>query len=170
MWRGKVALAYPLSGTTATHFLALRQVWGDVAWQAWCRALAANKPFLVDGNSVAAKLVGGGEVTIGFSDSDDICAEQADGRPVAAVPMDSESLVIHNSEGVIRGAPHPAEAEKLFEYLQTPEVQQRLVAAHALETPVPGDPQKAPGLKVNWDLVLRDLDTATAEMKQIFLR
>jgi iron(III) transport system substrate-binding protein len=39
MWSGKVALAYPLFGTTATHFLALRQYWGDEKWQAWCRAL-----------------------------------------------------------------------------------------------------------------------------------
>jgi len=56
-WRGKVALAYPMFGTTATHFLALRQRWGDAPWQAWCRALQANKPFLVDGNSVVVKLV-----------------------------------------------------------------------------------------------------------------
>src|SRR5437667_831099 len=34
-WRGKVALAYPLFGTTATHFLALRQSWGDERWQNW---------------------------------------------------------------------------------------------------------------------------------------
>src|SRR5439155_23257727 len=27
IWKGKVALAYPLSGTTATHLLALRQHW-----------------------------------------------------------------------------------------------------------------------------------------------
>src|SRR2546430_16854504 len=47
-WRGKIALAYPLFGTTATHFLALRQFWGDERWQGWCRALAANRPFLVD--------------------------------------------------------------------------------------------------------------------------
>ena len=45
-WRGKVALAYPQFGTTATHFHALRQHWGDERWQAWCRALAANKPLL----------------------------------------------------------------------------------------------------------------------------
>src|ERR1019366_6141027 len=31
VWRGKVALAYPMFGTTATHFLALRQRWGDAA-------------------------------------------------------------------------------------------------------------------------------------------
>src|SRR5258706_74804 len=48
-WRGKVAFAYPMFGTTATHFLVLRQQWGDARWQAWCRALRANQPFLVDG-------------------------------------------------------------------------------------------------------------------------
>src|SRR2546427_4417051 len=37
-WRGKIALAYPLFGTTATHFLALRQLWGEAKWLAWCRA------------------------------------------------------------------------------------------------------------------------------------
>ena len=37
-WRGKVALAYPQFGTTAAHFNALRQLWGDEPWQAWCRA------------------------------------------------------------------------------------------------------------------------------------
>ncbi len=33
IWRGKVALAYPQFGTTATHFHALRQYWGDALWQ-----------------------------------------------------------------------------------------------------------------------------------------
>ena len=31
-WRGRIALAYPLFGTTATHFLALRQHWGPQQW------------------------------------------------------------------------------------------------------------------------------------------
>ena len=39
-WRGKVALAFPQFGTTATHFHALRQLWGEQAWLKWCRALA----------------------------------------------------------------------------------------------------------------------------------
>ena len=60
IWRGKVALAYPLFGTTATHFHAWRQFWGPAVWENWCRALAANKPFLVDGNSVVVKMVSRG--------------------------------------------------------------------------------------------------------------
>src|SRR6266404_9889048 len=61
LWRGKVALAYPQFGTTATHFHVLRQYWGDERWQRWCRALAENKPFLVDGNSGVVKIVARGE-------------------------------------------------------------------------------------------------------------
>ncbi len=101
-WRSKFALAYPLFGTTATHFLALRQAWGDERWQNWCRALAANRPFLVDGNSVAAKLVAKGEAWIGLTDSDDIAAEQREGAPIMALPLTDESLLIPNKEIFLR--------------------------------------------------------------------
>jgi iron(III) transport system substrate-binding protein len=170
MWRGKFAVAYPFSGTTPTHFLALRQAWGDAGWQEWCRALAANKPFMVDGNPVVAKMVGAGEAWFGFTDSDDTAEEQADGKPVVPMPMGPETLVIHNTAGVIRGAPHPAEAQKLFEYLQTAEVQEILVKKKALESAKPGDPKDLPGLKVDWDALLKDLERGTDEMKGIFLR
>ncbi len=170
LWHGKVALAYPMFGTTATHFLALRQHWGDAAWQAWCRALVANQPFLVDGNSVAVKQVGGGEALFGFTDSDDVASEQREGLPVGTQPLTEESLIVHNTAGVVRDSPHPAEAQKLFEYLQSAEVQQRLLEKRALESAVPGDPNTLPGLKVDWDALLRDLDAGTAELKEIFLR
>jgi len=78
-WRGKVALAFPQFGTTATQFHALRQLWGEERWLAWCRALAANKPFVVDGNSVVVKFVARGEAWIGLTDSDDIAAGQREG-------------------------------------------------------------------------------------------
>jgi iron(III) transport system substrate-binding protein len=170
MWRGKFALAYPMFGTTATHFLALRQAWGDAAWQAWCRALVANKPFLLDGNSVAVKQVGGGEALFGFTDSDDVASEQREGLPVDTMPLNSDSLIVHNTAGVVRGAPHPEEAQKLFEYIQSAEVQNALVAKKALQSATPSDPKTQPGLKVNWDDLIHDLDTGTKEMEKIFLR
>src|SRR2546421_303257 len=80
---GKVALAYPLFGTTATHFMALRQYWGEKKWEQWCRALHSKKPFLVDGNSAVVNLVGRGEAWVGLTDSDDIAAGQREGLPVA---------------------------------------------------------------------------------------
>lgn len=169
-WRGKVALAYPLFGTTSTHFLALRQRWGDAAWQDWCRALVANKALLVDGNSVVVKMAGGGEIWFGFTDSDDIASEQKEGMPVVALPMTDENLVLHNTAGVIRGCPHPAAAQRLLDYLASPEVQQKLLQAKALESATVADTNSVTGLNVDWPDLLKNLETGTEEMKKIFLR
>jgi iron(III) transport system substrate-binding protein len=168
VWRGKVALSYPLFGTTATHFLGLRQHWGDVAWQAWCQALASNKVFLVDGNSMVVKLVGSGEAWFGFSDSDDIKEGQHNGLPIVAMPVGDETLFIPNTLGVIRNAPHPEAAQKLFEYLQSKEVLGQLVEAEALESVEL--PKAGMGLTADWDSLVRDLNSGTTEIKKIFLR
>ena len=143
-WRGKVALAYPQFGTTATHFHALRQHWGDAKWEAWCRALAANKPFLVDGNSVVVKMVGRGDAWIGLTDSDDIAAGQAEGLPIAALPMTEETLLIPNTVAVVRGAPHPEPAQRLFEFLQRPEVVRQLVRLKRWKGLLPAKSQSLP--------------------------
>jgi len=164
-WRGKVALAYPLFGSTATHFLALRQHWDTERWEAWCRALHANKPFLLDGNSVVVKFVGRGEAWLGLTDSDDIAAGQREGLPIAGLPLTDESVLIPNTIAIVRGTRNPAAAAELFRYLQEPSVVERLVALHALE----GSTATA-GMPVKWPHLLRDLDAATATLREIFVR
>jgi len=167
--RGRVALAYPLFGTTATHLLALRQHWGESNWLAWCRALAANKPFIVDGNSVSAKFAVRGEALFALTDSDDIAAENRDGARLTALPLTVEALLIPNTVAVIRSCPHPGPAQRLFEFLQSPEVVARLVAAGALEGATVAE-AKSPTLKPDWDALLRELEPATEQLKQIFRR
>jgi iron(III) transport system substrate-binding protein len=187
IWRGKVALAFPQFGTTATHFHALKQLWGEERWLAWCHALAANKPFVVDGNSVVVKFVARGEAWIGLTDSDDIAAGQREGSPIAALPLTpalspsegeresartrhplGEMLLIPNTVAVIRNAPHPANAQKLFEYLQRREVVERLVAVNALENTTYAT--DATAIKPDWETLLRDLETTTKQLNEIFLR
>ncbi len=168
-WRAKVAVAYPQFGTTSAYFNALRQHWGDDAWQAWCRGLAANKPFLVDGNSVVVKMVSQGEAWIGLTDSDDIADGQREGLPVAMAPMTSETLLIPNTVGIVRGAPHAQAAELLSEYLQRPAVVERLVKARALEG-MSIEQLQASTLRVNWMKLLPRLEETTAQLNQIFLR
>jgi iron(III) transport system substrate-binding protein len=170
VWRGKVALAYPMFGTTATHFHALRQLWGEEGWQQWCRALAANHPFLVDGNSVVVQQVSRGEAWFGFTDSDDIAGAQREGFPVAAMPVTAETLFIPNTVGVIRNCPHPEAAQRLFEFISNPKVSQQLASLRALEGATLEPAQAGEGLAVDWDKLLRDLETATEETRQIFQR
>ena len=170
IWFHKVALAYPLFGTTSTHFQALRQLWGDAAWQSWCRALAANAPFVVDGNSVVVKQVARGEAWIGLADSDDIADAQQEGAPILALPVTPETLFLPNTVAVIRNCPHPEAAQRLFDFLRDKKVSQRLVDAHALEGATLEPSAAAAGLAVNWDQLLQDLEPATAELEKIFLR
>jgi iron(III) transport system substrate-binding protein len=169
VWRGKVALAYPLFGTTATHFLALRQKWGAANWEVWCRALQANHPFVLNGNSVVIQFVGRGEAWVGLTDSDDIAAGQREGLPVAGLPIDAHTLLIPNTIAVVRTAPHAEAAETLFQYLQSRAVLEKLVTANALESTSP-PPEMAATLPVNWQMLLEDLETGTAKLKPIFLR
>jgi iron(III) transport system substrate-binding protein len=168
-WQGKVALAYPQFGTTATHFHALRGFWGEERWETWCRALAANKVLLVDGNSAVAKAVGQGEAWLGLTDSDDIADGQREGLPITALAMTPETLLIPNTVAAIRNAPHPDSAQRLFEYLQRPEVAQRLIAASALEG-ISTDEVPVSTLKVQWEQLLHSLEPTTAKLNQIFLR
>lgn len=168
-WHGKVALAYPQFGTTGTHFHALRQHWGAESWENWCRALAANKPLVVDGNSLVVKLVGKGEASVGLSDSDDIAEGQNNGLPIMPLPMNEETLLIPNTVGIIRNAPHPVLAAKLFDFLRRPEIAERLIAAKALEG-ISVATVATPTLKPDWDSLLRDLEPVTAKLNQIFLR
>jgi iron(III) transport system substrate-binding protein len=170
IWFHKVALAYPLFGTTSTHFQALRQLWGDAAWQSWCHALAANAPFVVDGNSVVVKQVARGEAWIGLADSDDIADAQQEGAPILALPVTPETLFLPNTVAVIKNCPHPEAAQKLYDFLRDKKTSQRLVDAHALEGATLEPAAGAAGLAVNWDQLLRDLEPATAELEKIFLR
>ncbi|MEO7300159.1 MAG: extracellular solute-binding protein [Verrucomicrobiota bacterium] len=167
--RGKVALAYPMFGTSATHFLALRQILGESNWENWCRALAANKPFLVDGNSVVVKLVGSGEAWIGLTDSDDVKAGQREGLPIQGIDLGHLNFFIRNTVTVTRNAPHPAAAQKLFDYLRSSEVNQKLYVAGAIEGYSSGEIYIMPP-KIDWDDLLRTQETGMTTLKGIFLR
>lgn len=163
-WRGRVAVAYPMFGTTATHLHALRQYWGDALWETWCRGLLANEPLLLDGNSQVVKAVGSGRATIGLTDSDDILAGQREQLPVASWPLTADTLVIPNALGIARGGPNLEGARQLAVYLER-EAQQ-LVAAGALE----GAGTTNAGLQPRWDELLQRLPETNRKLEELFLR
>lgn len=169
VWRGKVALGYPLFGTTATHFAALRQLWGPASWEQWCRALVANAALVVDGNSVTARLVAKGEASAGLTDSDDIAAEQRAGGPVIALPIGPETLLIPNTVALTANAPHPEAGRRLMAYLRSEEVVSKLMRAGALEGGRSSELAN-PVLQPDWQLLVDDLPATTACLKEVFLR
>jgi iron(III) transport system substrate-binding protein len=169
-WRGKVAMAFPQFGTTATHFHVLRQHWGDELWQQWCRGLVANEIRVLDGNSTVVKMVARGEAWIGMTDTDDVAAGQREGLGIQRGPeLAGMRLFIPNTVAIVRGAPHPNSAEKLAAYLQTPTVREQLLDAGAItyaELPL----TDGPVLQPDWNSLLADLETTTETLSEIFLK
>jgi len=163
-WRGRVAIALPLFGTTATHFQVLRQRWGEERWRAWCRALLANDVMAVDGNSVVVQLVGRGEVALGLTDSDDVRAGLRNGLPIAGLPLGADGMVIGNTLGHIRGAPRSDLGRRLAKFLQSPAVLTSLAEAGAID---PGE--TSPSAAVAWPSLVEENARAVHDLQSIFL-
>lgn len=167
-WRGRVAMAYPGFGSTATHLLVLRQRWGESNWLAWCQALAANRPLLVEGNSMVVRTVARGAATVGLTDSDDVAAARREGQRVEAVPItDTNLIALPNTVALVRGGPHPEEARALAGFLQQPAVLQQLKGLGAIDDVATGPPALAPEA---WDRLIAELADATRQLGEIFLR
>jgi len=155
-WRGKVAIANPLFGTTATHMAALRvAMGGDEALQ-WLRDLKENDCRMVEGNSTVRDIVARGDMPLGLTDTDDVYAGIANGKPIDFVLPDQDgmgTLVIPNSAILIAGGPNPGNARKFLSYLLDPEVEAYLAASRARQLPCrdnverPDDLAKFAGVK-----------------------
>ncbi len=82
LWKGRVAMAYPLFGTTATHVAAWYAVLGPERTESYLRDLKTNDLLIVDGNAVSRDVVVQGEVPVGFTDTDDGNVAIQAGKPV----------------------------------------------------------------------------------------
>jgi iron(III) transport system substrate-binding protein len=144
-WKGKVALAYPLFGTTATHMAALYVVLGKEKTENYLKALKANDVVIVDGNSVVRDLVVEGEVPIGFTDTDDVNVAIQSGKPVKMIYPDIGgigTLLIPNTVALITKAPHPGEGQKLIDYLLSKKVESKLSFSESAQMPLRDDVKK----------------------------
>lgn len=143
--RGKVAMAKPIFGTTATHAACLFEVLGPTRAEQFFRDLKANAVQIVPGNKQSAERVGRGEHACGLTDTDDAMAEIKAGRPVEVVYLDTDAhaqfprlgtLYIPNTLALIRNAPNPEGGRKLIDYLLTPEIEQALAESASAQIPL----------------------------------
>jgi len=165
-WRGQVAIAKPLFGTTATHASVLFATWGQERAEEYFRQLKQNAQVL-SGNKQVALAVGRGDVAIGWTDTDDAIIEQEAGRPVAIVYPDQQegglgTLFIPNTLGIIRGGPHPEQARALVDYLLSPPVEMQLAEGRSAQFPI--NPQVSVRSRAAGDTAVRwmDVDFAAA--------
>lgn len=144
LWKGRVAMARPLFGTTATQAACLFAAWGAADAEDFYRRLHANGVVLVPGNKQAAVEVGAGRFAVGLTDTDDAQAEVDAGRPVRIVYPDADAskesrrgvLFIPNTVALVQGGPNPSAGKKLIDYLLSAEVEAKLARSAARQIPL----------------------------------
>jgi len=180
-FRGRVALANPLFGTTATQAAALFCELGEERAKRWFAALRANDCRIVAGNAMARNLVASGELAVCLTDTDDANGALLAGKPVEMVYPDQDgigTLVIPNSVVLIAGAPHPVAARALIDYLASREVEERLARSESAQMPLrPGiapyderfDLARIRRMHADWDAIARALPECMRFLRETFV-
>jgi iron(III) transport system substrate-binding protein len=140
-WKGKIGIAKPLFGTTATHAACLFAEWGDEKAKGYFRDLRANGVQVLSGNKQVALAAGSGEIAFGLTDTDDAMGEIDAGSPVTIIYPDREkdglgTLFIPNTLAIIKGSPHQKEAEALADHLLSPDVEAALARGPSAQIPL----------------------------------
>ncbi len=142
-WKGRLAMAKPLYGTTFTHACCLFGHWGDERAKEFFRALKANDVQIVAGNKDSAEQVATGKFDIGLTDTDDAVVFQDQGYNLAIVYLDRDAqtddlgtLFIPNTLGIVKDCPHPEAARKLVDHLLSAEVEKRLAEGASAQIPL----------------------------------
>lgn len=140
-WKGKLAIANPLFGTTATHAAALFALWGEVEAGKFFMALKRNNVAVLPGNATVRDMVGRGEYVAGLTDTDDANSGMEAGLPIDWLFPDQHhggigTLIIPNTVALVHGAPHPESAKALIDFLLRPATELALANLPSIQIPL----------------------------------
>ena len=140
-WKGKIGIAKPLFGTTATHAACLYVAWGQTKAEQFFLDLKANGVQVLSGNKQVATAVGSGQIAFGLTDTDDAMGELNAGSPVAIIypdrnPDELGTLFIPNTLAIIKGAPNDEAARELANYLLSPAIESALANGPSAQIPL----------------------------------
>jgi iron(III) transport system substrate-binding protein len=183
-WRGKIAIAKPLFGTTATHCACLFALWGNDVAQKFFLDLLANDVQILAGNKQVALSVSAGQVAWGLTDTDDAIIEVERGQPVTIIYPDREpdqigTLFIPNTLCILKNSPHAENARKLVDFLLAPAVESRLASGSSAQIPLnPAvtmavrveTPRTVKSMQVEFSEAARQWDAAAVFIRDHFAR
>ena len=182
-WRGRVGVAKPLAGTTASHAACLFAVWGKAKSEAFFRDLKANARVLA-GNKQVALAVARGELAFGLTDTDDAIIELEKGWPVELVypdqgPEQLGTLFIPNTLALIQGSANHERAQRLVDFLLSPPTERLLAAGPSAQIPLNPkvtrsprveSPQTVRAMEVDFEVAAEQWNAAAKFLQQEFAR
>src|SRR5262249_17757360 len=142
-WKGRVVMAKPEYGTSATQAACLFEVLGPDAAQRFYQGLHANEVQIAPGNKQAAEWVGDDRAAVGITATADALEEIKEHPEVAMIFPDRDrprserlgTLFIPNTVAILHGCPHPEGARQLVDYLLSAEVEARLAEGPSHQIP-----------------------------------
>ncbi len=183
-WKGKVGIAKPMLGTTASQVACLFAALDEQRAVRWLDDLKANDIRILGGNKLCAEAVGQGILSCALTDTDDALIEIESGSPVRIVYLDTGpdqigTLFIPNTLAVIKNCPHPRAAEQMINYLLSAEVEARLAAGPSAQIPLRRDftgackvktPNEVSAMKVDFSRAAACFEQSARYIEERFLK
>ncbi len=176
-YKGRVAIANPLFGTTTFHMAALFTALGDEKAKAYLNNLKNNKVIIANSNGDVKKRVMHGAAACGLTDTDDAFEAMKESNEVGIVFLDQDgigTLIMPNMVSLIQAAPHSENGKKLIDYLLRKETEAKLAQSCAqmplhkgVNVPkgVPSLDQIKP-MKINYEQTAAKLETIQNYLKK----
>lgn len=166
-WKGRIGIARPIAGTTASHVACLFTVIGQEKAKEFFRGLKANDVQILGGNKQVAQACAAGQIAFGLTDTDDAIIEAERAEPVTIVYPDREpdqlgTLFIPNTLAIIKGCPHPEAAKRLVDYLLSPAVEEKLARGTSAQIPLNPKVTIAPRVETPKSVKAMQVDFVTA--------
>ena len=133
-YKGKVAIANPLFGTTTFHMAALFSVLGNEKAKQFLSDLKNNQVVIATSNGDVKKRVVQGEVFCGLTDTDDANEAIKENANIGIVFLDQKgigSLIMPNTVNLIKNSHHPEDGKKVMDYLLSKETEAELAKSCA---------------------------------------
>ena len=143
----RIGIARPQFGTTRSHIAALVTLHSEEATATWLDAMG-KRMRVYEGNSAVVQALANAEIDIGWTDTDDVWAGQANGWPVDCVfdVVDTSSeptslagngpVIMPCTVGIIAGAPHADEALALASFLLSAQAERLMSQTESRNVPV----------------------------------
>ena len=93
----------------------------------WYQSLKAEKTRILPGNGDVARVVADGDLQFGWTDTDDYLAQKKRGKPIFTMPTRIGNIIVPGAVAVVKGAPHPENARKLFDAIASKQGEADLV-------------------------------------------
>jgi iron(III) transport system substrate-binding protein len=171
-WQGKISMPDPSRhASTATYLWNLQQIKGD-KWLDFVRALAKQKPLLVESYSSVPNAIVRGEASVGITYVQ--YAGQTKG-PISFAPI-NQVFADPSDAALSAKAAKPNAARVLIEYLCSPEGQKKItefnefVLSSGILPPIKGAEKIMADIRLLEDPSAEQLQKLQSDFRQLFLR